>query len=360
MVETASALKRSGCDVQVVVGSPGPLLELLQDADVPVTVASFPVLKKDFRSILGVFSLAIMSLRSVRPTYKMLRKANPDLVILNTITVPIWALVARSLGIKSICHVHEAESHEGRITRILLYLPLVTCSWVILNSEAARRAACSTVPRLSRKSTVVLNGIHDTGAVPRRTDGCEVMRIGVVARLSPRKATLDAIKTLTALRSTGQPAELHLFGDHAAEYEWYLDALNQEIRSHALHECVIYHGYVTPPSACFEEIDILLAPSLVESYGNTVVEAQLGGRPVVASRAEGHLETIEHGVTGLLVDIGDIADYAEQCLRLHDDVKLHDGIVGRARLAAQIRNSVENYDIRILSVVNFLFANERS
>ena len=56
--------------------------------------------------------------------------------------------------------------------------------------------------------------------------------------------------------------------------------------------------------------DIVVVPSRYESFGLVAVEAMASGTPVIASRVGGLAYTIEDGVTGLLVERGDVAALA--------------------------------------------------
>jgi phosphatidylinositol alpha 1,6-mannosyltransferase len=61
-------------------------------------------------------------------------------------------------------------------------------------------------------------------------------------------------------------------------------------------------------------MDVLLNPSVTETFGNVTLEAMACGVPVVAADATGAASLVEHGVNGFLVPPGDIAGYAD-CLR---------------------------------------------
>ena len=69
----------------------------------------------------------------------------------------------------------------------------------------------------------------------------------------------------------------------------------------------------------------MVAPSLREPFGNAVVEAQLSLRPVVATAALGHLESITDEDTGLLVPAEDVDAMAKAIARIIDDPELADG-----------------------------------
>ena len=75
-------------------------------------------------------------------------------------------------------------------------------------------------------------------------------------------------------------------------------------------------------SAC----DVLVAPSLYESFGLMYVEAMRAGKPVIGSIAGGIPEVVDDGGTGLLVPPGDVPALAEAMLRLGADADLRRAI----------------------------------
>jgi len=62
--------------------------------------------------------------------------------------------------------------------------------------------------------------------------------------------------------------------------------------------------------------DLFLLPSLQESFGLSALEAMACEVPVIASRVGGLVEVVEDGVTGHLLDAGDVAGMAEAGIRL--------------------------------------------
>ena len=89
--------------------------------------------------------------------------------------------------------------------------------------------------------------------------------------------------------------------------------------------------------------DAFLLTSVIEGMPNVVMESQLLGVPVVATRAGGTVDLIRDGETGLLAPIGDYQALASCIVRLFTE----DGLWGRISLAAakQIR---EGYTIEQL------------
>lgn len=82
-------------------------------------------------------------------------------------------------------------------------------------------------------------------------------------------------------------------------------------------------------------VDIYLLPSLWENCPYACIEAMAASRPVVASRQGGMPEIIEHGVNGMLGELGSAASFAEHVMTLIGDKAL------RERMGAAARRTVE-------------------
>jgi len=87
--------------------------------------------------------------------------------------------------------------------------------------------------------------------------------------------------------------------------------------------------------------DLFLLPSENESFGLAALEAMACGAPVVASRAGGLVEVVEHGVTGFLAEVGDVGAMAEAGARLLLDDEVHTRMATAGRAAAVSRFSAE-------------------
>lgn len=90
-------------------------------------------------------------------------------------------------------------------------------------------------------------------------------------------------------------------------------------------------------AAALDEARVFLLASESEGLPRVVVEAFLRGRPVVATRAGGTPEIVVDGVTGLLVDRGDVAGFADATVRALTEPGLAE------RLGAAGRESVERF-----------------
>jgi glycosyltransferase involved in cell wall biosynthesis len=84
--------------------------------------------------------------------------------------------------------------------------------------------------------------------------------------------------------------------------------------------------------------DVLLNPSATEAFGNVNLEAMASGLAVISADAPSSRTLIDHGRTGLLVPVGDVAGYAAALARLAADPSL------RARLGHAAREESARYD----------------
>lgn len=96
---------------------------------------------------------------------------------------------------------------------------------------------------------------------------------------------------------------------------------------------------------------ILVFPSIwYETFGLTIVEAMLQGKPVIASRIGGIPEIVEDGVTGLLFEPGNAEDFAEKIHYLWErpDLCRQMGEAGREKALREY--SSEKYYLRLMKV----------
>jgi L-malate glycosyltransferase len=81
-------------------------------------------------------------------------------------------------------------------------------------------------------------------------------------------------------------------------------------------------------SAC----DLMILPSLTESFGLSALEAMACEVPVIATRVGGLPEVVEHGVTGFLYPVGDVDSMAKGALEILRGGKLEQfGAAARRR-----------------------------
>lgn len=339
LLESIAGLRAIGWEVTVCLPAEGPLVDLL--SDVAIRLAPFSVLRKGLLSIAGLTRLAIGVPRDLVRLVRTVRRVRPDVVYVNTVTIPLWLVAAKLTRTPVVVHVHEAEERSARIVRTALYAPLLLASLVVANSETTRRILLEVQPRLASRLEVVLNGIPDPG--PRALDEAEEGRVVLVSRLSPRKGIDAALEAVALLRRSGRDVSLDICGETFPGYEWFEHDLRLRSAAPDLLGSVRYLGYVSPTGPALAAGQVVIAPSLGESFGNAAVEALLAERPLVASDVQALAEILDNERTALLVPPADPVRLAAAIARLLDDPALARALARTGRAEALERFSTQRY-----------------
>lgn len=297
--------------------------------------------------------MAAELLRGTGPALRLLRRSRAEVVYVNTITIPAWIVLAKLLGVRVVCHVHEAESSQPALVRRLLALPLLCTGRLIINSEFSKDVLLASCARLARRTTVVPNGVPGpptTTAARLALDG--PVRLLYLGRLSPRKGPQVLVAALGLLRARGVAAELELLGSVFPGYEWFERELHELVDAAGLGALVHFSGFDADVWPHVAAADVVCVPSMAdEPFGNTAVEAVLAARPVVVSASSGLVEAVAGYASAQLVEPGRPQLWADAIERVvarwpqyRDDAELDSALARR-------RHSPQCYQENIAAVV---------
>ncbi len=176
-----------------------------------------------------------------------------------------------------------------------------------------------------------------TGRPNPRRDLSQRARLLVLGRLVPRKGVDDAIRALTMVAD----ADLIVVGGPAA-MDLDLDPEVLRLRQLAMRcgvgDRVRFMGRVSHDRlpALIRSCHLVIAPPLYEPFGIVPLEAMACAVPVVGTAVGGLLDTVDNGVTGLLVEPADPAALAAgiRTLLADDRRRTAMGAAGQARVRA--------------------------
>ncbi len=251
----------------------------------------------------------------VRVLYRLFRVISterPDVIHAFLFRANLAARVAgRLLGTRILISSYRnlgdlARWHHQVVDRLTArWVHAITCC-----SEAVRQVALSRVRGNERKFITIPNGV-DIGRfnherVAARTElglRHDMPVIGTICRLEePRKGLsvlLEAMAKMVA-SSASRPCQLLIVGEGSA-----LKALEDLSARLGLSQWVIFAGMRRDVARVLPLLEVFVCPSISEGFGIAIVEAMAAGRPVVATAVGGIPEIVVHGVTGLLVPMGD-------------------------------------------------------
>ena len=138
----------------------------------------------------------------------------------------------------------------------------------------------------------------------------------------------------------------------------YMDSLTQTIKRLGLDNLVRISGHYSDMPTLYSASDLILAPSIrPEAFGRIAIEAQVMGKPVIASDHGGQRETVRDGQTGWLVEPGSSAALAEAITAfLSQSDADHDTMGQRARSHVLQHYTTEALQRQTLAVYDRLIA----
>lgn len=319
MLETVRGLGERGWTVVVAASQHGALDRELLAAGATVEVCPAPVVRRSNLSPLGMLRLGGAVLRGMPAMVRLARRVRPDVIYVNTVTIPFWLVVARLMRIPSAIHVHEAEGSASAVARWGLTLPSRLADRVICNSATSLEVAARSGGRRSRMQ-VIPNGVAGPTSVEPPRETLSAPRLLFVGRLSPRKGVDVAVRALSALREDRAAVSLDVVGAVFPGYEWYESELRELVRTEGLSDAVRFHGFTPDVWPHLRDADVVLVPSRAEeSFGNGVIEAALSARPVVVSDHTGLREAAAHLEAAVAVPANEPRAVADAVRGLLDD-----------------------------------------
>jgi glycosyltransferase involved in cell wall biosynthesis len=160
--------------------------------------------------------------------------------------------------------------------------------------------------------------------------------IGMVGRLVAEKGYYDAFEAARILKQR-VPAARFLF---VGRFEPKFDAIKPEdLERHGIADIAQFLGHRDDVDRLYAAMDIFMLPSHREGFPRSVMEAAAMAKPSVVTQIRGCRQTVDDGVTGLMVPLRDppaLADALERLLRSPDE---------RERMSAAARaKAVREFD----------------
>lgn len=272
-----------------------------------------------------------------------------------------------------IVHVHDSFSHEmayvagliGNETPIILSrrvdFPMnnTFISHNKYNYHRIRKILCvsnkikqTLEPDIKDKSklTVIHDGI-DLEKFNKNSPGLlrkqfkipkEAKIIGYISALSPHKDHLTFIDTAEKLLKENLNAKFFIIGEGRIKKHLQDYAIKKGLVDH-----IIFTGFRTDVPSIIHDLDIFLFTSISEGLGTSILDAFASGVPVVSTNAGGIPEIIENGVTGLVADIKDSDQLANNVMKLLSDKELRESIIQNAK------EKVKNFSKQIMAERTF-------
>jgi glycosyltransferase involved in cell wall biosynthesis len=235
----------------------------------------------------------------------------------------LGGLAARQLGLPALTTRRMDRPVKRNLRTRLLYGSCVRRA-VAISSAVARQLVAGGVPESMVR--VVHSAVDPDALHPQRSRQATRAAEGLdpaaplllaAAALVRRKGLDVLIEALARLRGRGLEPALWIAGEGPERAR-----LERLARAHELSARLRFLGQRRDVPDLLCACDALVLPSRREGLGVAALEAMALARPVVASRAGGLREAVDHERTGLLVPPGDPEALADALARLLGDPEL--------------------------------------
>lgn len=330
-----------------VCGKQGPLVEKLNKLQVDTHLVSLP----PWRKLLYFWKIPI----SIYHLIVLIRSYRIDIVHVNDYWWgPVALLAARLCKARCVVHVRQQiESKRVRQYRLKFF------DQVIAVSESIRNVGINSGIDYNRIQ-LIYSGIDcsrtsqslGSGFREKYQSKAGQPIIGTIANLFPRKGLEHLLEAINLVKKTETDVHCIIVGEGDPVYRKKLHRLIEEKNLDGNVSMVGFQNDVYPFLQLF---DIFVLPSILEGFGIVLLEAMAMSKPIVASSVGGTPESVDEGITGLLVSP---ENPRELSLALHDLIRDPEkrkrmGIAGRKRVEKHfnLSQTIEKLEKVYLNIV---------
>jgi glycosyltransferase involved in cell wall biosynthesis len=323
LAEAIDGLSSRGHEVHVVLPKDGVLQGRLLKA-ASVTVLHWNAWVNAPSRWAGIRWLIYDIRRAAPAVAAKFRHLAADVIVTNTVTVPVGGFAAWQARTPHLWFLHEFGTLDHRFSfllgRRLAFSVIDRLSTIVaVNSEALRRFAARRIR--ARKLRVVRYAV-DVPEIPSKVDSEGTFRLVLCGFKSPGKGQAEAIQAVSILARRGIPVELELIGGGDVAYEGSLRNLSSDL---GVADRISFVPFQSCPFELIARADVALMCSVAEAFGRVTVEAMKLGKPVIGAAAGATAELVRPGWNGLLYRSGDPEHLAEKIATLwHDRVLTRD------------------------------------
>ena len=306
---------RPSWELNLISGTPGPLLEQAQPLGVRAELLAMPEELAAAGESGSSPSRLLRAWLSARRYAKELRarvdEIKPDALHSNGIKCHLLTRMMRLKSVPVVWHIHDFLSSRRMMSRALRWAS-PAASLALACSDAAANDARRVLGKVPVRT--LLNAVDTARFSPAPGDGAWLdslagipsaregtLRIGLVATYAWWKGHGLFIEAAARLKREDAKCPVRFFMVGGPIYktqgsQFTLDELRAEVRRLGLENCFGFVPFQEATENVYRSLDIVVhASTKPEPFGRTIAEAMACGRPVVASLEGGVAELIDDG-----------------------------------------------------------------
>lgn len=348
----------------------GELIQALKAKGHTVLTVSEPsseTLVQDFRN-KGVDHSAIRFKRSgLNPLtdlstcfalYRLYKKENPKKVLAYTIKPVIWGGIAAAFAkvpfyalVTGLGFAFQGESFKRKLlTKLVSFLYKVALSHAtkIIFQNDDNRSLFVEKGIVPFVKTEVVNGSgvdlsqFSSVALPSYDFGVQFL---CIARLLGEKGLREYARAAEIVKAKYRDASFTLVGPEDTSPDGI------SIKEVKTWSAINYQGSAKDVRSFIEKAHVYVLPSYHEGLPRSTIEAMAIGRPIITTDAVGCKETVEEGVNGFKVPVGDENALAEKMIWFIENPEKIETMGLVSRKMAEEKFDVDKVNARMLEII---------
>ncbi|WP_143461867.1 glycosyltransferase family 4 protein [Levilactobacillus enshiensis] len=332
----------------VVLPTEGPLVAELRKQHVAVHVIAYPILRRKYFNVRGLFHYLKQYRRSCRQIVELVKQEDVAIIHANTLAVLEGITLKRRLRAKLVWHVHEIITRPRVVFLATAFLAGRFADQIMAVSKEVQTHLVSSKLVAPRKVRVVYNGVDTEKFKPmpvaaslkaefQLTDDDIV--IGMIGRINAWKGQMVLLRAMLPLLLANPRLKLIFIGSVFAGEEQRQRDLAAAIAHSQVADQIRLKAFRDDLPQVYQLFDVFVLPSTnPDPLPTVVLEAMATGKPVVGFRHGGVIEMVRDGLNGLLATPVD-EDDLRRCIQ---ELVANEGLRTKMGAASRVR-AVQQY-----------------
>lgn len=341
----------------VILPIEGVLVDALKDEGVKVQVLSYPIMRRKYFNIKGIFQYGFGLIKYSKMLVKIAKQDKIDVVHTNTSAVLEGCYISERLKLPQLWSIHEIIVEPKMMFKFTSKVIAKYSSLAITDSRAVKEHLESSGYFNEGAAKVIYNGVDSSYFNP--DNDCRylykewgiphnVRIVGMMGRVNSWKGQGDFLQAANILMEKHADVYTVFIGGSFEGEEWREKELADAIAASPYRDRIIVDKYRIDSKAIYKLYDVFVLPSTnPDPLPTVVLEAMATGKPIVGYHHGGVCEMVKEGYNGLLAEVGNPEDLAAKIDVLLEDenLRIEMGHNSRRRLLEyfSIESYVENY-----------------
>jgi glycosyltransferase involved in cell wall biosynthesis len=274
----------------------------------------------------------------------IIKRIKPDVILTYTIKPNVYGGIAcritKTPYMTNITGLGTSVENKGLIQKVTLMLYKV----------GLKKASCVFFQNKSNRGFFIDNGVvkSNTRLIPgsgvnleqhnfeEYPEAGEHIRFLFIGRIMKAKGIDELLQAAKIVKDIYTNVQFDLIGGSEEDYSQKLDELNKV-------GIINYHGQQDDVHSFIKKSHAIILPSYHEGTANVLLESAASGRPVLATRVPGCIETFDEDVSGLGFEVRSAESLLEAIIKFIDlpyDYKKSMGIAGRKKMEKEFNRKI--------------------